>query len=54
MADPVADVAECMDIAVSYQRSRALTVAIEPGIADLPRDGPRPVADLAQASRWSC
>ena len=50
MANPTADFAELMGITVSYQRSRALTVATELGIADLLRDGPRPVADLAQAT----
>ena len=50
MANAAADFAELMGIAVSYQRSRALTVATELGIADLLRGGPRPIADLAQAT----
>jgi hypothetical protein len=50
MANAAADFAKLMGIAVGYQHSRALTVATELGIADLLRDGPRPVADLAQAT----
>ena len=50
MANAAADFAELMGIAVSYQRSRALMVATELGIADLLRGGPRPIADLAQAT----
>ena len=50
MADLAADFAELMGITVGYQRSRALSVAIELGIADLLHDGPRSVADLAQAT----
>lgn len=46
-----ADFAELMGIATGYQRSRALMAATELGIADLLRAGPRPVADLAQATR---
>src|SRR5437762_2592952 len=42
--------AELMGIANGYQRSRALTVATELGIADLLRGGPRPVGDLALAT----
>ena len=51
MANPVADFAELMGIATGYQRSRALMVATELGIADLLRDGPLPIAALAQAAR---
>jgi hypothetical protein len=51
MADAAADFAELMGIATGYQRSRALMVATELGIADLLRAGPRPVGDLAQATR---
>jgi hypothetical protein len=43
--------AELMGIATGYQRSRALAVATELGVADLLRDGPRPVGDLARATR---
>lgn len=50
MADLAADFAELMDIAVGYQRSRALSAAIELGIADLLHDGPRSVADVAQVA----
>ena len=50
MADLAADFAELMDIAVGYQRSRALSAAIELGIADLLHDGPRSVADVAQGA----
>lgn len=42
--------AELMAIASGYQRSRALMVAAELGIADLLRDGPRSVEDLAAAT----
>jgi len=51
MANAAADFAELMGIATGYQRSRALMAATELGIADLLRAGPRPVADLAQATR---
>jgi hypothetical protein len=51
MATPAADFAKLMDIVVGYQRSRALTVATELGIADLLRDGSRPIAELAHATR---
>ncbi len=50
MANPAADFAELMGIATGYQRSRALAVASELGIADLLADGPRAIADLAQAT----
>jgi hypothetical protein len=51
MANPAADFAQLMGIVTGYQRSRALAVAAELGIADLLRDGPLPVAELAQATR---
>ncbi len=51
MANPAAEFAELMGIVVGYQRSRALAVATELGVADLLRDGPRPIADLAQATQ---
>ena len=51
MANSAGDFADLMGIAAGYQRSRALMVATELGIADLLRGGPRPVADLAQATR---
>lgn len=38
-------------IARGYQRSQALTVAADLGIADLLRDGPLPVDDLARLTR---
>ncbi|MGY1691198.1 methyltransferase [Geodermatophilus sp. SYSU D01105] len=41
---------ELADLVRGYQRSQALTVAARLGIADLLRDGPRPVADLARAT----
>src|SRR5262245_61925019 len=50
MANLAADFAQLMDIAVSYQRSRALMVATELGIANLLGDRSLPVADLAQAT----
>ena len=39
-----------MGIARGYQRSQALAVAAELGIADLLRDGPRSADDLAAAT----
>jgi hypothetical protein len=51
MANSAAEFAELMGIAAGYQRSRALMVATELGIADLLRGGPRSVGDLAQATR---
>jgi hypothetical protein len=50
MADPAGDFGKLMGIAGGHQRSRALAVATELGIADLLRDGRRPVADLAEAT----
>jgi len=50
MANPAADFAQLMGIAGGYQRSRALAAATELGVADLLRDGPLPVADLARAT----
>ncbi len=41
---------ELMGVVRGYQRSRALTVAAELGIADMLRDGPRSVDDLAAAA----
>jgi len=43
--------AELMAIVTGYQRSRALMIAAELGIADLLRDGPRSVDDLARATQ---
>ena len=51
MSSSAADFAALMGLAAGYQRSRALMVATELGIADLLRGGPRPVADLALATR---
>jgi hypothetical protein len=51
MADLAADFAQLMGIVVGFQRSRALAVATELGIADLLRNGPLPVEDIAQATR---
>ena len=51
MATPPPDeFVELMGVVRGYQRSRAVTVAAELGIADLLRDGPRSVADLAAAA----
>jgi O-methyltransferase domain/Dimerisation domain len=48
MTEPAAQhYATLMGIARGYQRSQALAVAAELGIADLVRDGPRSAADLA-------
>lgn len=44
---PPAEFVELMGIVRGYQRSRVLTVVAELGIADLLRDGPQPVDDLA-------
>src|SRR5215472_13237287 len=43
--------AELIAVATGYQRSRALMVAAELGIADLLRGGPRAVDDLAEATQ---
>ena len=51
MPNPAADFTEIMRIVAGYQRSRALSVATELGVPDLLRDGPQPVAELAQATR---
>ena len=51
MADSTADYAQLLGIASGYQRARALMAAAELGIADLLRDGPLPVADLARDTR---
>jgi hypothetical protein len=42
---------ELLAVVRGYQRSRAVTVAAELGIADLLRDGPRDVEELAAATR---
>lgn len=42
--------ADLFGIVRGYQHSRAVTVAAELGVADLLRDGPRDVADLAAAT----
>src|SRR3954453_17357553 len=47
---PTAAYLELADLVRSYQRSQALAVAAQLGIADLLRDGPRPVSDLAAAT----
>src|SRR5215468_10557304 len=51
MSTPPDALAELMTIVTGYQRSRALMVVAELGIADLLRDGPRSVDDLAQATQ---
>jgi hypothetical protein len=48
MADSTGDFAKLMGIAAAYQRSAALAVATELGIADLLGDERRPVAELAR------
>ncbi|MFC5952705.1 methyltransferase [Pseudonocardia lutea] len=51
MDDPVpGHYGTLMAIARGYQRSQALAVAAELGVADLLADGPRPAADLAAAT----
>jgi O-methyltransferase domain/Dimerisation domain len=51
MADrPSPGFAELQAIARGYQQSRALAVAADLGVADLLRDGPRAVEDLAEAT----
>lgn len=51
MSDPLPrEFVELMAIVRGYQRSRALTVIAELGIADLLHDGPRHVDDLAAAT----
>lgn len=47
---PPREFTELLDIARGYQRSRALTVVAELGIADLLKGGRRSVADLATAT----
>jgi DNA-binding IclR family transcriptional regulator len=47
MDTPTQDFARLFEIARGYQRSCALTVAAQLGIADLLRDGPRSAEDLA-------
>jgi hypothetical protein len=48
---PPQEFVDLLAISRGYQRSRALTVAAELGIADLLRDGSRSVEDLAAATR---
>jgi hypothetical protein len=48
--DPRFALLELLSIATGYQRSRALMVAAELGIADLLRAGPRSVEELAAAT----
>ena len=50
MSTPPDALAELMTIATGYQRSRALMVVAELGIADLLRNGPRSVDELARAT----
>ena len=52
-AVPAQEFVELLAVARGYQQSRALTVAAELGIADLLRDGPVPVDDLAVATQTS-
>jgi hypothetical protein len=47
---PPPELAEIQAIIRGYQRSRALTVAAELGIADLLADGPRPVSQIAASA----
>ncbi|MHA6625835.1 methyltransferase [Pseudonocardia sichuanensis] len=47
---PTREYRDLLDIIRSFQRSRAVTVAAELGIADLLRDGPRDAVDLAVAT----
>jgi hypothetical protein len=48
--NPPHELRELLGVVRGYQRSRALTVAAELGIADLLRDGPRDVDELAVAT----
>jgi hypothetical protein len=48
--EPSPEFAQIVGTVRAFQRSRALTVAAELGVADLLRDGPRPVDDLADAT----
>lgn len=50
MTMPPREFSELQGIAQAYRQSRALTVAAELGIADLLRDGPRGIDDLAAAT----
>jgi hypothetical protein len=50
MSTPPDALTELMTIVTGYQRSRALMVVAELGIADLLRDGPRSVDELARAT----
>lgn len=47
---PPSEYLDLLDMVRGYQRSRAITVAAELGVADLLRDGPRGVDDLAAAT----
>ena len=49
-ATPPQEFVDLVAIARAYQRSRALTVAAELGVADLLREGPRSVEELAGAT----
>lgn len=49
-ATPSSEFAQIVETIRAFQRSRALTVAAELGVADLLRDGSRTAADLADAS----
>jgi hypothetical protein len=49
-AGPSQEFGRLVGIARAYQHSRALAVAAELGVADLLRDGPRAVPDLANAT----
>jgi O-methyltransferase domain/Dimerisation domain len=48
--EPPQELQELLAVVRGYQRSRAVTVAAELGIADLLRDGPRDVDELAAAT----
>lgn len=47
VASPPPELAELLDITLAYQRSQAVAVAAELGVADLLRDGPCSVDELA-------
>jgi hypothetical protein len=51
MSTPRSAFRDLMGIATGYQRSRALMVAAELGIADLLHEGPRALADLAASTK---
>ena len=52
-AVPAQEFVELLAVVRGYQQSRALTVAAQLGIADLLRDGPVPVDELAVATQTS-